>query len=46
MFIESCMYTSVLGKINKLQKKSCKYYTITTLERDQYEVSWSRVQQY
>ena len=23
-----------------------RYYTITTLERDQYEVLWSRVQQY
>ena len=23
-----------------------QYYTITALERDQYEVSWSRVQQY
>jgi hypothetical protein len=23
-----------------------KYYTITALERDQYEVLWSRVQQY
>jgi hypothetical protein len=22
------------------------YYTITALERDQYEVLWSRVQQY
>jgi uncharacterized protein YcaQ len=23
-----------------------EYYTITALERDQYEVLWSRVQQY
>jgi hypothetical protein len=23
-----------------------RYYTITALERDQYEVLWSRVQQY
>jgi hypothetical protein len=31
----------------KLEKQQLKqYYTITALERDQYEVLWSRVQQY
>ena len=30
----------------KTSKCGCQYYTITALERDQYEALWSRVQQY
>jgi hypothetical protein len=40
------LYLGLRNGVKIDPKNAMKYYTITALERDQYEVLWNRVQQY